>query len=268
MRIIQQATLATALLAAAGVAQAQTTIITRERPVETETVVTERPVELTPVQRQTIYRTIARGPVEAAPPPTVEYRVGARVPESVQLYSVPESVAVEVPAIKRYKYMRVNNRVVLIDPRTSEVVDEIVLLTRSEAVKNGVSVRTQFAGNLPTIQGTQVQLQQVVLNLIINAIEAMSEVDDGVRELQISTERDASDGVLVTVRDSGLGLAPDALARVFEAFYTTKPAGLGLGLSICRSIIEAHGGQLWATATATATRGATFQFTLPSGEGS
>ncbi|QEX19501.1 signal transduction histidine kinase [Hypericibacter terrae] len=144
------------------------------------------------------------------------------------------------------------------------VVDEIVLLTHSEAVKNGVSVRTQFAESLPTIQGTPVQLQQVILNLIINAIEAMSDVDDGVRDLQISTERDASDGVLVTVQDSGPGLAPDALARVFEAFYTSKPTGLGLGLSICRSIIEAHGGRLWASTTAT--RGAMFQFTLPSGE--
>ena len=146
------------------------------------------------------------------------------------------------------------------------VLDEIILLTRSEAVKNGVSVRTQFEGDLPAVQGTQVQLQQVILNLIINAIEAMSEVDEGVRDLQISTERDTSNGVLVTVRDSGLGLAPDALERVFEAFYTTKPAGLGLGLSICRSIIEAHGGRLWASAAAA--RGAVFQFTLPSGEGS
>jgi PAS domain S-box-containing protein len=146
----------------------------------------------------------------------------------------------------------------------NEALDEIIVLTRGEAVKNGVSVRTQLAEDLPAVQGTRVQLQQVILNLIINAIEAMSEVNEGPRDLQISTGRDASDGVLVTVRDSGPGLAPAALERVFEAFYTTKPTGLGVGLSICRSIIEAHGGRLWASPDVA--RGAIFQFTLPSGE--
>jgi len=104
-------------------ASAQTTVITRE-PVESRTVVTTEPVQLTPVQRQTIYRTIVRERVVPAPP-TVEYRIGARVPESVQLHSVPQEVALEVPAIRAYKYMVVNNRVVLIDPATSEVVGEL-----------------------------------------------------------------------------------------------------------------------------------------------
>jgi predicted ATPase/signal transduction histidine kinase len=148
----------------------------------------------------------------------------------------------------------------------NEVLDEIIVLTRAEALKNRVSVRTQFAADLPIVQGARVQLQQVILNLIVNAIEAMSEVDGGIRDLHIGTGRDASNGVLVTVRDSGPGLAADALERVFEAFYTTKPAGLGIGLSICRSIIEAHGGRLWASATVAP--GAVFQFMLPSGEGS
>jgi signal transduction histidine kinase len=148
----------------------------------------------------------------------------------------------------------------------NEALDEVIVLTRAEAVKNGVSVRTQLAEGLPAVQGARSQLQQVILNLIINAIEAMSEVNEGPRELQISTGRDASDGVLVTVRDSGPGLAPAVLDRVFEAFYTTKPTGLGVGLSICRSIIEAHGGRLWASASVE--RGAAFQFTLPSGAGS
>jgi hypothetical protein len=111
------------LLTGASAASAQTTVITRE-PAESRTVVTNEPLRLTPVQRQTIYRTIVRERVNPAQP-TVEYRVGTRVPESVQLYSVPQEIAVEVPAIRSYRYMVVNNRVVLIDPATSEVVDEL-----------------------------------------------------------------------------------------------------------------------------------------------
>jgi PAS domain S-box-containing protein len=140
-------------------------------------------------------------------------------------------------------------------------IREVIQLTYSEAVKNGVSVQTQFAESLPLIQGDRVQLQQVMLNLIINAIQAMSGSGDGRRELQISTETDEAEGVRVRVRDSGPGFAPAALERVFEPFYTTKPEGMGMGLSICRSIIEAHGGRLWATGCEP--RGALFQFTIP-----
>ncbi len=114
--------IAGALIAGATTAKAQTTVITRE-PVQTQTIVTEQPLQLTPVQRQTIYRTIVRERVQPAQP-TVEYRVGMRVPQTARLYTVPETVAVEVPAIKTYKYMMVNNRVVLVDPATSEVVAE------------------------------------------------------------------------------------------------------------------------------------------------
>ena len=121
-------------------------------------------------------------------------------------------------------------------------------------------VRTQLAEGLPPVQGDRVQLQQVLLNLIINAIEAMRDVGEEERELLISS-RNEPNGVLVEVRDSGPGFTPATLERVFEAFYTTKPGGLGLGLSICRSIIEAHGGQLWASANLP--RGASFQFALP-----
>jgi signal transduction histidine kinase len=121
-------------------------------------------------------------------------------------------------------------------------------------------VRTQLAEGLPHVEGDRVQLQQVLLNLIINAIEAMREVGEQERELLIST-RNEPDGVSVEVQDSGPGFAPADLERVFEAFYTTKPEGLGLGLSICRSIIEAHGGRLWATRCEP--RGALFQFTVP-----
>jgi PAS domain S-box-containing protein len=140
-------------------------------------------------------------------------------------------------------------------------IREVIALTRGEAVKYSVSVQTKLVDGLPLIQGDRVQLQQVILNLVINAVEAMSEVNEGARELLISTRKAESDGVLVAVRDSGPGLAPATLERLFETFYTTKPAGLGLGLSICHSIIEAHGGQLWASANVP--RGATFQFTLP-----
>lgn len=123
MTQFRHAAIAAALLAGATAANAQTTVITRE-PVESRTVVTtEEPLRLTPVQRQTIYRTVVRERVVPTEP-TVEYRVGTRVPRSARLYSVPEAVAVEVPTIKRYKYMMVNNRVVLVDPATSEVVDE------------------------------------------------------------------------------------------------------------------------------------------------
>ena len=114
---------------------------------------------------------------------------------------------------------------------------------------------------MPLIQGDRVQLQQVILNLIINAVEAMSGAREGSRELLISTRIFQSDGVLVLVRDSGPGLAPAGLERIFEAFYTTKPGGLGMGLSVCRSIIEAHGGRLWANPNVA--QGAVFQFTVP-----
>lgn len=124
MTHFRHATIVAALIAGATTANAQTTVITRE-PVQTQTIVTEQPLQLTPVQRRTIYRTIVQERVQPAQP-TVEYRVGMRVPQTARLYTVPETVAVEVPAIKTYKYMMVNNRVVLIDPATSEVVDEIV----------------------------------------------------------------------------------------------------------------------------------------------
>ena len=142
----------------------------------------------------------------------------------------------------------------------NEAILEVIALTHGEVVKNGVSVQTQLAEGLPLIQGDRVQLQQVILNLILNAVEAMSEVSEGSRELLIGTEKDSS-GVLVAVQDSGPGLNPESFDRLFDAFYTTKPGGMGMGLSICRSIVEAHGGRVWASRTAGP--GATVQFTLP-----
>jgi PAS domain S-box-containing protein len=141
------------------------------------------------------------------------------------------------------------------------VILEIIELTRGEAARNGISVLTELADHLPVVGADRVQLQQVLLNLVVNAIEAMGATDEGPRELLISTGEVDSSGVMVAVRDSGPGVELAMLTRIFDSFYTTKQTGLGLGLSICRSIIEAHGGRLWASANQR--RGATFQFTLP-----
>jgi C4-dicarboxylate-specific signal transduction histidine kinase len=143
----------------------------------------------------------------------------------------------------------------------NEAIRDVLELTRGEATKSGVSVRTQFAEPSPVVQADRVQLQQVVLNLIFNAVEAMSGMHEGARELLICTEKAESNGALVAVRDSGPGLDPKSADRLFEAFYTTKVQGMGIGLAICRSIIEAHGGRLWARANVPC--GAIFQFTLP-----
>ena len=143
----------------------------------------------------------------------------------------------------------------------NEAIREVIELTRGEATKNGASVQAALGKGLPPIEGDRVQLQQVVLNLIVNAVQAVGAVAEGPRELFITTARAEPDGVLVAVKDSGPGLDPESLERLFDSFYTTKPGGLGMGLSICRSIIEAHGGRLWATANLP--RGAIFHFTVP-----
>ena len=151
-------------------------------------------------------------------------------------------------------------------PRTdqldiNEVMLEVIALTRSELRSSGASLQTQLADGLPRIAGDRIQLQQVMLNLILNGVEAMSGSSETERELLISTEQDGPGGVLISVQDSGPGLKPESLDRLFDAFYTTKPDGMGMGLSICRSIIEAHGGRVWATTNLP--HGAVFQFTLP-----
>jgi PAS domain S-box-containing protein len=140
-------------------------------------------------------------------------------------------------------------------------INEVIVLAHSAIIKNGVSVETRLADDLLAVQGDRVQVQQVVLNLILNAIEAMDSVAAGARKLAVSTEQTKTGGARVAVRDSGPGIDPEHRERVFQAFYTTKPSGTGMGLSICRSIIDAHGGWLWAEANDP--RGAVFQFTLP-----
>jgi C4-dicarboxylate-specific signal transduction histidine kinase len=143
----------------------------------------------------------------------------------------------------------------------NEAIRDVLVLTRGEATKNGVSVRTQFAEPSLAVQADRVGLQQVILNLIINAVEAMSSMREGARELLICTEKAEPNGALVAVRDSGPGLDLKSVDHLFEAFYTTKVQGMGIGLAICRSIIEAHGGRIWAGANEP--RGAVFQFTVP-----
>jgi PAS domain S-box-containing protein len=150
------------------------------------------------------------------------------------------------------------------DLEINEAILEITTLTRAAMSEHSVLAKMQLSEGLPHIRGDRVQLQQVILNLIINAIEAMSEVREGTRELLISTSEAESDSVLVAVSDTGPGLPPASLARIFEAFYTTKASGLGMGLSICRSIVEAHGGRLWATPNQP--HGAVFCMMLPIGE--
>jgi signal transduction histidine kinase len=137
----------------------------------------------------------------------------------------------------------------------------VIALAQGAIIKNGVSVQTRLTEGLSDVQADRVQLQQVVLNLIFNAVEAMGPIEEGVRELSITTKQHEAGGVLVAVRDSGPGIDPERLDRVFDAFYTTKSSGVGMGLSICRSIIDAHGGRLWADMNAS--RGAVFRFTLP-----
>jgi len=143
----------------------------------------------------------------------------------------------------------------------NEAIREVVALARDEVYGSSVTLRTELAEDLWTVLGDRVQLQQVVLNLVLNGVEAMSNVGDRRRELLVRTQNDKGDFVRVTVQDSGIGLDPQSRERVFEAFYTTKQGGLGMGLSISRSIVQNHGGRLWAEPNDGP--GATFQFTVP-----
>jgi C4-dicarboxylate-specific signal transduction histidine kinase len=145
----------------------------------------------------------------------------------------------------------------------NEIIGDVAALAQGEVRRNQGVLRTELAAGLPRVVGDRVQLQQVILNLIMNGVEAMAAVQDRSRELVVRTQRGESGGVLVAVQDSGTGLDAENVNRLFDAFFTTKTQGMGMGLSISRSIVEAHGGRLWATANAG--HGATFRFTLPAG---
>ena len=145
----------------------------------------------------------------------------------------------------------------------NQTIREVIGLARNEMQRNGVALETQLSDDVPLVFADRIQLQQVMLNLMMNAIEAMSGAADGPRELLVRSGPNESQGVLVSVQDSGPGLDPKSVDHLFDAFYTTKPQGMGMGLAICRSLIEAHGGRLWAAANTP--HGAVFQFTLPIG---
>jgi signal transduction histidine kinase len=142
-------------------------------------------------------------------------------------------------------------------------IREVIEFIRGEAAKNRVSVQIELADHLPFVWGDRVELQQVILNLVMNGIEAMQSVEDRPRELVIRSAQDETQQVRVSVTDRGVGFSVENADRLFTAFFTTKSNGMGMGLAICRSIIEAHNGRLWATANLP--HGCTFQFTLPVG---
>jgi len=164
---------------------------------------------------------------------------------------------------------RIRNQIKRAPPRKMrfglhEAVNEVIVMVQSAIAKNGISFSTRLMDGLVPVQGDRVQLQQVLVNLILNAVEAMSSIEDGTRELSIRTEQSQTGGILVAVHDSGPGIDTANLERVFEPFYTTKTSGIGMGLSICQTIINGHGGRLWMSANEP--RGAVFQFTLPAAQ--
>jgi signal transduction histidine kinase len=195
-------------------------------------------------------------------------RAGMRCPPNLDEAS--EALGCVVRDADRAKDIvgRIRNQIKKAPPRKERfdlnaAIKEVIVLGRSAIIKNRVWVQTRLSEGLLPVHSDRVQLQQVVLNLVLNAVEAMDSVEAAPRDLLISTKQDHT-GVLVAVHDSGPGIHPEHLERVFNSFYTTKPSGTGMGLSICRSIIEAHGGRLWAEANEP--RGAIFQFTLPAAE--
>jgi C4-dicarboxylate-specific signal transduction histidine kinase len=185
------------------------------------------------------------------------------------LHEVREALSCVVRDADRAKDIvgRVRDHIKKAPPRReafdlNEAVREAIAMVRSAIASNRIAVNTHLMDEMIQVQGDRVQLQQVVVNLILNAVEAMSADEKVAKQLSIRIEqRQADGGVLVQVRDSGPGIGPEKVERVFEPFYTTKTSGIGMGLSICRSIIDAHGGQLWAEPNDP--RGTVFQFTLP-----
>jgi PAS domain S-box-containing protein len=207
-----------------------------------------QPIAATVTNAETALRLLRRG---SSHPGEVQQALTSIVEDGVRAAEVVKGIRALMKKGPSRKDRLEVNRVIL----------EIIELTRSEAVKHGVSILTELADSSPVVEGDRVQLQQVLLNLIVNALEAMGADNEGPKELLVSTGRVEPSGALVAVHDTGPGLEAVMLERVFESFYTTKPSGLGLGLSICRSIIEAHGGRLWVSTNQQ--RGATFQFTVP-----
>jgi signal transduction histidine kinase len=143
----------------------------------------------------------------------------------------------------------------------NEVILEVLSLAQNQARRSRVTLKQELADGLPPVLGDRVQLQQVILNLVVNGLEAIANSKNSERELSISSAKDESNNLIVALRDSGAGLDAANLERVFDAFFTTKADGMGMGLAISRTIIESHGGRLWATSNSP--QGSVFQFTLP-----
>jgi C4-dicarboxylate-specific signal transduction histidine kinase len=166
--------------------------------------------------------------------------------------------AAEIMSRVRQLFKKGNPQREVVD--VNELIQEMVLLLRSEAGRYSISVRTDLAADLPRVMGDRVQLQQVLMNLIMNSIDAMRDVN-GTRELTIQSQRGKNEELVVSVNDTGVGVPPQQADQIFNAFFTTKPHGTGMGLRISRSIVESHGGRLWASDTSS--RGASFHFSLP-----
>jgi signal transduction histidine kinase len=163
--------------------------------------------------------------------------------------------------VERVRGLLKNVPVQKIEFDVREALHEVIMLTRGEAERDQIKLDIQFAEDMPSVLADRIQFQQVCLNLIVNAIESFKDLRSGPRKLLVRAEKDASDNVLVTVADTGTGFDSRNSANIFNAFYTTKPDGMGMGLAISRSIVEAHGGRLWASANIP--QGSKFQFTLP-----
>ena len=147
--------------------------------------------------------------------------------------------------------------------RMNEVIEELTVFLRDEAIGRGISIRTELALGLPRIKGDRVQLQQVVLNLLLNGMDAMAKATGRSKEMRVCSRRNDSDEVVVSVEDAGIGLPVEIEGKIFDPFFTTKPQGIGMGLSISRSIIESHRGRLWAEPRPSG--GSVFQFAIPAG---
>jgi signal transduction histidine kinase len=146
----------------------------------------------------------------------------------------------------------------------NDIVGEVIVLVQREVLNHRVALRLELEPALPAVLGDRVQLQQVIMNLLINAIQAMAAVTNRPRQLSVRSHRHEGDQVMIEVQDTGVGIPPENMSQLFNAFFSTKPNGMGMGLSICRSIIEAHGGRIWVSGNAGP--GATFQLTLPSAQ--
>lgn len=191
----------------------------------------------------------------AADPPNVD---GAL--ETVRRTIRDATRATDVIARMRALFSRQRAESELID--INEAAREVVARLSSELRANRVTVLQVFDGNLPAVSADRVQLQQVILNLLMNAVEAMKTLDDRERRLVVRTQAEQGGGVRLSVQDCGMGIPPGDLERIFDAFYTTKRAGMGIGLFVCRSIVESHGGRLWAASNASSP-GATVSFSIP-----